>query len=285
MVIVNFILPMNHRLFSRNFVLVGVAILAATLSFVPVLAQDQPNGTISRGFKTGGADMVAGTLVSTRQGDPDTAELATAESSDRLLGVVSQAALVELSSPDESEVQVLLNGTAQALVSDLNGSIKAGDKITASPLSGIGMLATEDSQIVGTAQSDFTLKSSKTKVVTDKNGKTHTVHVGTIPIQIAISYYVAPTSQFMPAFLQNLANSIAGRPVSVLRILISCVLLLFAFGSITILIYTSVRSGIISLGRNPLAASAIQRGLIGVIVIVVLTALLSMASVYLILTT
>lgn len=277
---------MSHIFRFRKTISLGLAVLAIVLFFSPAFAQDQPGGAISRGFKTAENDMAQGALVSTKQGDPDTVELATVESAARLSGIVSQTALVELSSADQGQgqAQVLLSGTAQALVSDLNGPIKAGDKITASPLSGIGMLATEDGQIIGTAQSDFSLKSSKTKVVTDKNGKTHTVHINTVPVQIAISYYVAPTSQFMPAFLQNLANSIAGRPVSVLRILISCVLLLFAFGSITILIYTSVRSGIISLGRNPLAASAIQRGLIGVIVIVVLTAVLSMASVYLILT-
>ncbi|HEX8762781.1 MAG TPA: hypothetical protein VF733_03400 [Candidatus Saccharimonadales bacterium] len=263
---------------------IGLVVGIFGLVAVPVWAQNQ-SGAISRGFTATDSELVQGALVSTKSSNPDVVELATAESAARLAGIVSNNALVELSNTQPGEVQVLLNGNAQALVSDLNGPIKAGDKITASPLSGIGMLATEDAQIVGTAQSDFTLKNSKTKVITDKNGKTHTVHVGTVPLQIAISYYIAPTSQFMPAFLQNLANSIAGRPVSVLRILISCVLLFFAFGSITILIYTSVRSGIISLGRNPLAASAIQRGLISVIIIVVLTAILSLGSVYLILTT
>ncbi len=278
---------MDHILRLHKFIVIGLVGVVTALFCAPafVFAQNQSGGAISRGFKASDSEMVQGTLVSTKQGEAGTAELATADSAMRLIGVVSRTAVVELSNTGQGEVQVLISGTAQALVSDLNGPIKAGDKITSSPLSGIGMLATEDGQIVGTAQGDFSLKSSKTKVITDKNGKTHTVHVNTVPVQIAISYYVAPTSQFMPAFLQNLANSIAGRPVSVLRILISCILLLFAFGSITILIYTSVRSGIISLGRNPLAASAIQRGLIGVIIIVVLTAALSLASVYLILTT
>lgn len=260
----------------------GLASLSLASGAV-LYAQSEQNNAIARGFKTSDKDIIQGTLISTKQDGSGEVEMANVNSAQRISGIASKA-LVELSDHSGDEVQVLLSGTANALVSDINGDIKAGDKITASPLDGIGMLATEDAQIIGTAQADFNVNSSATKTVADKNGRNQTVHVGVVPIQIAISYYVAPTSQFVPAFLQNLANSIAGRPVSFLRIILSCILLLFAFGSITILIYTSVRSGIISLGRNPLAASAIQRSLVGVIIIVLLTVALGIASVYLVLT-
>lgn len=246
-------------------------------------AQSQSGSAISRGFKADSANLVVGALVSTKNNDSNSIELSTIGNSTRLAGIVSKTALVELSDNDTNETQVILSGASVALVSDINGPIKAGDKITASPIEGIGMRADSDAQIVGTAQSDF--RSSDTQKITDKNGKDHTVHIGRIPLQIGISYYVAPTSQFVPPFLQSLANTIAGRPVSFMRILLSCIMLLLAFGSIFVLIYTSVRSGIISLGRNPLAASAIQRGLVGVVMIVLLIAVLSLLGIYLILTT
>lgn len=277
----------HTRFYSRlllPLVALGIVLAIAIIPTHPGFAQSNESNAISRGFQADDSNIVAGSLVSTKKDGSDSIELANSESANRLAGVASKA-LVELSSGETGEVQVLLSGTTAALVSDINGSIKAGDKITASPINGVGMLATEDGQIIGIAQSDFKSASAKSRTVKDKNGKNHIVHIGSIPLQVGISYYVAPTSQFVPPFLQQIANTIAGRPVSFMRILLSCLLLLLSFGSIFVLIYTSVRSGIVSLGRNPLAAKAIQRGLLGVIVIVVLVAILALLGIYLILTT
>lgn len=250
-----------------------------------VSAQSQQSNAISRSFRVGNETVAQGALVSTVSDDSSRIELATTGTAGRLAGIVSKSALVELSDGNTAETQVILSGVALGLVSDINGQIRAGDKITASPIKGVGMLADSDAQIVGTAQADYKPTDSQRKAVKDKQGKEHTVHVGTIPLQVGISYYVAPTSQFVPPFLQNIANTIAGRPVSFMRIILSCILLLLAFGSIFVLIYTSVRSGLISLGRNPLAARAIHRGLVGVVVIVLSVAVLAILGVYFILTT
>jgi len=249
----------------------------------PAHAQEQKSNTISRGFQTKDTSFIQGALVSSAKNDASAIELADTNSASRLAGVVTKTALLELSDKKESDVQVAMSGTAIVLVSDINGLVKAGDKITASPLAGVGMLATTDAQIIGTAQSDFNVPSAKSRTIKDKTGKEQTVRLGYVSAQLAISYYVAPTSQFVPPFLQNLADSIAGRPVSFIRVLLSCLLLLLAFGSIFVLIYTSIRSGITSLGRNPLAANAIQHGLIGVVVIVVLIAVFALLGVYLLL--
>lgn len=250
---------------------------------VPVHAQEQKSSTISRGFQTKDTSFIQGVLVSSAKNDASTIVLADTSSAGRLAGAVTKTSFLELSDKKESDVQVAMSGTAVVLVSDINGLVKAGDKITASPLAGVGMLATTDTQIIGTAQSDFNVPSAKSRTIKDKTGKEQTVRIGYVSAQLAISYYVAPTSQFVPPFLQNLADSIAGRPVSFVRVLLSCLLLLLAFGSIFVLIYTSIRSGITSLGRNPLAASAIQHGLIGVVVIVVLIAVFALLGVYLLL--
>lgn len=270
---------------SLLMVIVTISTLALALTGSMVGAQSGQNSAISRGFQASGTDVVAGALVSTKSDNSSAIELATTTSATRLTGVVSKAALLELSDQQQNEAQVILSGTAPALISDINGPIHAGDKITASPIKGVGMLADSDAQIVGTAMSDFKPTDSHNKTIKDKDGKDHVIHVGSISLQIGISYYVAPTSQFVPPFLQDIANTVAGRPVSFMRILLGCVLLLLAFGSIFVLIYTSVRSGIISLGRNPLAANAIQRGLAGVVIIVLLIAALALLGVYLILTT
>lgn len=262
---------------------VGLTSLFLLLVAVPLADAESQSTVISRGFDAKGTGIVQASLVSTASDDSNTVELANLKNANRLAGVVSKASLVELSQDKNKQVQVALSGTAYALVSDINGTIRAGDKITISPISGVGMLTTTDAQIVGTAGTAFTGKSAKTITVKDKAGKSHSVHVGAIPIQISIAYYVVPSSKLLPPFLQNLANNIAGRPVSVARILLGSVLLLLAFVSIFALIYTSVKAGLISLGRNPLAAGAIQRSLVGVAATTLLIFAFSLLATYLIL--
>jgi len=238
---------------------------------------------ISRGFNTQDTNVVNAGLVSTVDDDAGEVELADSTSRSRLAGVVSREALVNLQSEQTADVRVVLSGTAQALVSDINGEIRAGDKITVSPIRGVGMLATNDGQVAGTALTAFDAESADEQTVTTRSGEKQTVHIGSIPIEVGVAYYAAPTSQFVPPFFQSLANTIAGRPVSFARILLSLVLLLLAFLSIAVLIFTSVRAGIISLGRNPLAADAIHRGLLGIAFITLMIIAFTLIAVYLIL--
>jgi hypothetical protein len=265
---------------SRTIFFCALLLLAFAGMTVTVLAQ---NTAISRGFIAKSESIVQGAIVSSDDKNSETVALADTQNSKHLTGVVSKSTLLELSEGKQREVQVILSGTAVALVSDINGSIRAGDKITASPIEGVGMLATESTQIVGTAKAGLDTPRASTKEITDKNGKRHTVHIDTIPVQVEVTYYAAPASQFLPPFLQNLANSIAGRPVSGVRILLGGVLLLMAFISLFALVFTSVRSGLISLGRNPMAAGAIHRSLVGVGITTALVAIFSLVAVYLIL--
>jgi hypothetical protein len=256
--------------------LFALALLLA-LSVVPpaasVAAQSNTGEAIAQGFNISGdsADFVTGALVSTKKGDEKTVELATQGNVARLVGVVSNTALVALSNGN-AKTQVVLSGGVSAVVSDINGQVKAGDKITASPIAGVGMLANNSNQVVGTAQNDFNAAMGSTQKITDAAGKEHSVHVGRVPLLIGVSFYQAPTSGYIPPFVQGLANNIAGRPVSLLRVLVCSILLLLAFVSTAALLYTSIRSGLISIGRNPLAAGAIRRGLlqIGVAVLLIL---------------
>lgn len=223
------------------------------------LAHAQSSSAIAQSFKSDDSqgDIVAGALVSTKD-DKNTVALATLSTSNRLVGVVDDNSLVSISEGDKG-IDVVLSGSTSVLVSDMNGAIKSGDKITISPVAGVGMKATTDSQIVGTAQNDF--KPASTRSVEDRDGKSHDIRLGYVRAQIGIAAYQAPGSDFLPPFLQNAANGIAGRPVSLMRVLICSTLLILGFTTVVILVYTSVRSAMTSLGRNPLAARAIRRGL------------------------
>ncbi|HJP95789.1 MAG TPA: hypothetical protein VJ843_00295 [Candidatus Saccharimonadales bacterium] len=262
---------------------VGLALFSFAL-FVVIspFAHAQSSSSIAQSFTADSAqgDIVNGALVSTK-GSQNTIELTTVDTVNRLVGAVDDKPLVSLSGSSKG-VEVVLSGTTNVLVSDINGTIKSGDKITASPIAGVGMKATANGQVVGTAQDTFT--SDTTRSITDRDGKSHTVHIGYVRTQIGIAAYQAPGSDLLPPFIQNMANNIAGRPVSLLRILICSVLLLLGFVTAAVLAYSSTRSAMTSLGRNPLASHAIRQGLYQTIVVSLVVVVAALLASYLILT-
>jgi hypothetical protein len=237
--------------------------LFALTVIAPLAGAQQSSGVISRGFRFNQDKGAAatGAIVSARMNSENTVELATAKTSANITGVVDNQSLVAISSNNE-DVQIVLDGTTAVLVSDINGPINAGDKITISPIAGVGMMANDNGQIVGTALTDFSAKSAQTKYVKDNDGVSRAIRISTIPVQVDVSYYQIPGSNILPPFLQNIANSIAGRPVPVIRILAAAILLIFGFVYTAVLIYTSVRTSVISIGRNPLAGQSIRRNLL-----------------------
>lgn len=270
---------MNRRLPWGLIMIAGSVLLFGSAQ---TFAQQGP--AISSGFRSSDTNLVQGSIVSTLANDAAAIELATIESSQRLAGVVSSEALLKLSHDQALPVQVVTGGTTLVLVADINGSIRAGDKITISPFNGVGMLATNDGQIIGTALESFDQASASRREATDRSGKVQTVHINTIPVHISVTAYTAPSNQFIPPFLTAIATNIAGRPVPALRIVLGLILILLAFSSIFVLIYTSVRASMVSLGRNPLAARAIHKGLAGVMAIVVLIMVSALVLTYIILT-
>jgi hypothetical protein len=247
--------------FKNTIFLLCCAILSV-VGYGVVFAADATEGTaISQGFEVeSGVDYTAGALVGVKSDAPRVVQLATAESAARAVGVVSDDPLLALSS-GTSEVQITVNGTAVALVSNINGDVKAGDRIAPSPIAGVGMKATSDGQIVGTALSDFVADTAASQDITDQSGARHTVRIGKIPINVGVAYFVPEANTFVPPFLQRLADNIAGKQVSLIRIIFAVLVTLLAVGVIFVLVYSSVRSGIVAIGRNPLASGAVQLGL------------------------
>lgn len=242
---------------------------------------------ISQGYHVSGT-VVEGTLVSMDSKIANTVTPATLDRADSLVGVVVRAdeSVFSLSS-DTGQTQVATSGTANALVTDMNGPVKNGDRITVSSLQGVGMKTTVSAKILGIAQADLAAASDLQAVqVQTKDGSKTTVKVGHIPVLINISNYnvsSADSHSVVPQFLQSLSNSVAGKPVSTLRIIISSLLLLTAIIASIFLIYGAVKSSIISIGRNPLSQSAVRKGLLQVLGFVGIILLVTLISIYFIL--
>lgn len=250
-------------------------------------AAAQGNSAIAQQFQTQDSGITPAALVGAVQDNTNSVELATTEHADRLIGVVSNEPLIELSNGG-SGVQVVTSGLTMALVSDLNGAVLSGDKIAVSPIEGVGMKATESATIVGTAQSDLSTAQAETRTITDKTGKEVTVEIGLVQMQVGVAYYTPASAQedssFMPSFLQEVADNVAGRNVSPMRVLVAALVLLLLFVSVTVLLYSAVRSSIISIGRNPLSQGAVRKSLLQVGLTVVTVLLFGVAIIYLVLT-
>jgi hypothetical protein len=242
-------------------------------------------GAISQGFSTTESDVVAGSVVDLKSGAQNAAELASSDRNDQLLGIVGNESLIELGG-GAKQVQVVTSGLTAALVSDINGDIKTGDKITASPIGGIGMKATQSTTVVGTAQADLDSTGSSSRTIIDKSGESITIHIGSIPVQVNVTYYVASQdklSPLVPSFMQALSNSIAGHNVPALRVLGSFMALILGFLTATVMLYSAVRSGLISIGRNPMAQSALRKGLLQVVITAFGILLLTLLVIYILL--
>lgn len=229
--------------------------------------------------------LATGSLVSVEDDQTDVVVAAESSNVDNLLGVViaSGSSLLTLSSGKEGQVQVATSGTLPVIVSDINGEIERGDHVTASPVKGVGMRATANVRIVGIAQGKMTnVKQQKYK---DSDGGERTMKLGEVPVLVNVAYYFKePDKTIVPAAVQNIANSLAGREVGTVPIIIAAGIFLVMLIIVSSLIYSMIRASIISVGRNPLSQSAIYRGMIQLSGLVIGILGVGLAAIYLVLT-
>lgn len=205
--------------------------------------------------------------------------------SDRLFGVVvnPDGSLLSVSN-NASQAQVATSGVASVIVADISGDVQEGDQITASPIKGVGMKAVSNTKVIGVAQGKPIYDEAKHEY-TNENGTKDSFRLGQVPVVISVSYYTkAPEKTIIPPVLQNIANAVAGKKVSTLPILISAAIFLIMLIAVISIIYTLIRSSIISIGRNPLSQSAVFRDVIQLSALVVIIIGVSLLAIYFILT-
>jgi hypothetical protein len=181
---------------------------------------------------------------------------------------VNQGSIViSPSNPKNQQVLVAHGGRYNVLVCDQNGPIKVGDYVSISAIDGIAMKAdTGQRQVVGQAASSFSGTGSQViqkEQETDSNGKKNNVDLGSIAVDVRLApnpLYQTNVSG-IPHFISKLADTLASKPVSPIKMYLSIVILIFAFLLAAIMMYSGIHSGIYAIGRNPLAKSAIGRGI------------------------
>lgn len=227
-------------------------------------------------------EMPEGALVARKD---DGVVLADISNTNTLLGVVvtPQDYLVNIDAT--KTVQVVTNGSALTLVSDINGDVRTGDPLTASPISGVAMKATESTKVLGIAQSSLSNAAQTQKErIKDKYGKAKEVKVGRIAVDINVLDLEIDggKNSDVVSGLQTVASSAAGKQVSTLRAVIAFVVLLLALALSIIVLYSGVSSSIKSIGRNPLSKRFVIQGLIQVIFAVFIIMIAAFSVVYII---
>jgi hypothetical protein len=225
----------------------------------------------------------AGSLVSLSVVKTGYIELANTDNSSRLLGVAVQSndSLLAVDA-SQGSVQVATDGTATALVSNVNGSINVGDLVAVSPFDGVGMKDVPGSRVIGLAQTAFNGNNGVSETVRDKSGKSSTIKIGYVQVSIGITTVSTDNANAQPKnILQKYALSLTGHSVPTWRIAVSAIVTAVAFIALVTLIYASIYGSIVSVGRNPLAKYAIFRTLRSVLGMAIVTAGLASLTVYL----
>ncbi len=199
-----------------------------------------------------------GLIVALDQKDPTKAIAAPARDPSRLYGVVvdPRSAPVTLSQTGGGSTYVATSGNYPLITSDENGPIKAGDYISLSSLDGIAAKATDSQNYsLGRALSNFDGRNGVISTTTSGH------HLGLVQTQIAPGKNPLAGSVHVPGALRSAGDSIAGKPVSTVRLYLA--LLIFAIAVIAgaSLLYSSIRAALTAIGRNPLSQHTILLGL------------------------
>jgi len=229
-----------------------------------------------------------GSIVSLKKDTSDHVEATTIATANTILGVVINAdsSPLSLSSSQTNQVQVATSGIVPVLVSDINGSVRAGDQIAASPITGVGMKATDNAKVVGIAQGDLASSSNHSQqTYNDKAGKKHAILLGEVLVLVNVTYYFKqPDKTLIPPTVQNLANALAGKEVNALPILVSAAIFFITLMIVVTLIYTMIHGSIISVGRNPMSQAAIYRNLVQLSALIVVILAVAVIAISVILT-
>jgi hypothetical protein len=241
--------------------------------------------SISQGY-TASKKISQGSIVSLENDSTDHIIAATNKNVNNILGVTinSGSSLITLTN-GENQVQVATSGMANVLISDINGVVAQGDQITASPIAGVGMKATNNTKVVGIAQGDPISQGSYTQTYTLDNGVKQDITLTQVPILVNVTYYYKqPEKTIIPQALQDLANAIAGKTVDTLPIIISAGIFIITLIVVVSIIYSMIKSSIISVGRNPMSQSAVYRDVIQLSALVLGILSVALISIYVILT-
>lgn len=275
---------------KRVGILIGLGIVLASLVAAPALAENTQPGSV-RGYASE-TPLDVGTIVQLTGKDADAVTVASQKELQNMFGVVvdrQQLPLVLSNERIKNEAFVAVSGTYNVLVSTQGGPIATGDYVTLSSLNGVAMKAgTTEKTVFGRAGANFDGKGTvlgKTTLKAESGNDAQEVMLGSIPVTIDIKRNPndKSTKAQVPEFLERIGEAIAEKEVSAIRIYISLGITAISLVAAIIVLYAGVKSGVISIGRNPMSKKSIFRALVEVILTCFLILVIGLFAVYLLL--
>jgi len=268
----------------------AVIVVAASAVVLPVAAQNYGGGSV-QGYAAD-TTLDTGTIVELTGKDANRVKIAKQSELQNMFGVVvdrTRLPLILSSGSLQNETFVASSGTYDVLVSTQAGPIVTGDYISLSSVNGVAMKAgTEEKTIFGRANGPFDGKGITlgSTVLKDVSGNaSQTVKLGSIPVTIDIKKNPndKSTKSDLPDFLQRIGVAIAEKEVSPIRIYLSLGITLVSILAAIAILYSGVRNGVVSIGRNPMSKKSIFRALLEVILTSILILIIGLFAVYLLL--
>ena len=233
-----------------KFVIVVVTFLTFVSSPSFVNAQELSGGQIATNVEVSDAAASAGDLLSITV--DNTLVRSSSAYDQNLFGVIAEDPAVVLNAETSTTKPVIYEGEVRVKVSTSNGNIEVGDFITSSTEAGVGQKSSEEGMVVGKALASF---SDSTP--------------GTIPILLNIQYQsigVGGGGSFDELWGNLAALTSAGLAESdsfqlLLRYLFALIMGLLSFSFGFYFAARAIRTGLVAIGRNPLAKDTIQSGM------------------------
>jgi len=258
---------------KHNSCLLILFILFSNLSFSfsissKAYAQEQDFTGTAVNLEINDKNVPVGSIIS---GSENGYIISPSEYDSGIYGVATNTPAITLESvSDDSLTPVVYSGQTRVLVSTKNGEIKKNDLITSSNTPGVGMKATSDGFVLGTALEDFSNNE-----------------IGMILVNVSPHYYDTAESAYennnIFYLLKNARESIYLSPLEALRYLIAALIVLLAFIIGFVYFGRVAQKGIEAVGRNPLAGRFIEFSVILNIILTALIIVVGLAIAYLIL--
>jgi hypothetical protein len=267
----------------RFFALAALAVLVMVGLVQPLGAQ-----TITQNYGTD-VPLQLGMIVGLKQGDLSKVVPLNTDSKEHAHGVVVDSNDSPLSlSGDNGSVFVATSGQHVLLVSTQTGPITAGDLVSLSALGGIAMKADgKVPYVIGKAITSFdgTTGVLSQQTLRDGAGVEKQVAIGKIAFELSVTGnpLIKPREANLPGFMQRVAENIAHKPVSPIRLYASALIALITAVASASMLFGGIRGTMISLGRNPLGKNLIIRNLLRVILFSFIIFISGIIGVYLLL--
>ncbi len=235
-----------------------VILLIAVAAPVAVSASSQSFDVLDNKAQSG--------MLMSLTSNPSVAEPSSDKNASSIIGVLSPDGSAFDAQP--GQVSIKTDGVANTLVSTQGGDVIVGDRITSSSLSGVGTKIKKSGWIVGIAQAslDSKTRGAVASTVTDSKGGRHNIYVSRIPVSVKPTYYTFPNTanqeaSTVPKVIQDAADRLAGKHVTILALVLSFILLLGGVVSVGVVVSVAIKTYFTSISRQPLAKAILFRKL------------------------